>query len=113
MSKALQILAIENVYFKHPLAIRSSFNLKMTFNPRTNFQLFLPQSVPYGVIAIKYWPIHSYQRLFDNDSLKKFIRDGYLLNDIAFFSSRAWSSSGPNKKHSSTEKNTPFVGKRM
>jgi hypothetical protein len=83
--KLFKFLAIENVYFKHPLAIRSSFNLKMIFNPKMIFNYFFRSSVPYGVIAIKYWPIDSYQRLFDNDSLKKFIRDGYLLNDIAFF----------------------------
>jgi hypothetical protein len=41
--------------------------------------------VPNGVIAIKYWPIDSYKTLFDNGSLQKSIRDGYLLNDIAFF----------------------------
>ena len=83
--KLFKFLAIENVYFKHPLAIRSSSNLKMIFNPKMIFNYFFRSSVPYGVIAIKYWPIDSYQRLFDNDSLKKFIRDGYLLNDIAFF----------------------------
>jgi hypothetical protein len=73
----LKFLSINHVYFKHPLAIRE---LKI------NFKNFLWQSpVPNGVIAIKYWPIDTYQRLFDNDSLKRSISDGYLLNDIAFF----------------------------
>ena len=73
----VKLLSIDHVYFKHPLAIR---DLKI------NFKNFLWQSpVPNGVIAIKYWPIDSYQRLFDNGSLKQSIRNGYLLNDIAFF----------------------------
>jgi hypothetical protein len=72
-----KFLSIDHVYFKHPLAIRE---LKI------NSKNFLWQSpVPNGVIAIKYWPIDTYHRLFDNDSLKQSIRDGYLLNDIAFF----------------------------
>ena len=36
-------------------------------------------------MVIKYWPINSYQKLFDNDALKQSISDGYLLNDIGFF----------------------------
>ena len=63
------------VYFKHPLAIRK---FKLTLgSSRSPF--------PNGVIAIKYWPINLFQKLFDNASLKQSIRDGYLLNDIAFF----------------------------
>src|ERR1700730_8233281 len=73
----VKFLSIGSVYFKHPLAIR---DLKI------NLKNALWQSpVPNGVIAIKYWPIDSYQTLFDNGSLKQSIRDGYLLNDIAFF----------------------------
>src|SRR5262249_44490346 len=34
------------------------------------------------------WPIDSYQKMFDGDSLKQFISHGYLLNDIAFFLER-------------------------
>ena len=71
--------AINHVYFKHPLAIRR-------FVQKINFKNFFPKSpVPNGIIAIKYWPIDSYQKLFDNDQLKQSIKDGYLLNDIAFF----------------------------
>jgi hypothetical protein len=44
-----------------------------------------PSPVPNGIIAIKYWPIDSYQKLFDNEKMKQSIGDGYLLNDIAFF----------------------------
>jgi hypothetical protein len=73
----LKFLSIDHVYFKHPLAIR---NIKVNFK---NFRLQSP--LPNGIIAIKYWPIDSYQRLFDNDSLKQSIKTGYLLNDIAFF----------------------------
>jgi hypothetical protein len=72
--KALGI-NINNLYFKHPLALRM-LNLSMFFSR---------SPVPNGIIILKYWPIDSYQTLFDNDSLKQSIRDGYLLNDIAFF----------------------------
>ncbi len=41
--------------------------------------------MPNGIIAIKYWPIDSYQTLFDNEALNQSISEGYLLNDIAFF----------------------------
>jgi hypothetical protein len=76
--KLLKFLSIDHVYFKHPLAIRRlRFNMKRRNLSRS--------PVPNGIIAIKYWPIDSYQKLFDNDSLKRFISDGYLLNDIAFF----------------------------
>jgi hypothetical protein len=71
--------SIEHVYFKHPLAIRN-FKYKIDW---TNLSVRSP--VTNGVIAIKYWPIDSYQKLFDNDSLKQSIGDGYLLNDITFF----------------------------
>lgn len=73
----VKFLSIDSVYFKHPLAIR---DLKISFK-----NSLWQSPVPNGVIAIKYWPIDSYQRLFDNGSLKQSIRDGYLLNDIAFF----------------------------
>jgi hypothetical protein len=71
--------AINHVYFKHPLAIRRLVQ-------EINFKNFFPKSpVPNGIIAIKYWPVDSYQKLFDNDELKRSIVDGYLLNDIASF----------------------------
>jgi hypothetical protein len=73
---------INHVYFKHPLAIRR-------FVQKINFKNLFPKSpVPNGIIAIKYWPIDSYQKLFDDDELKQSIKDGYLLNDIAFFLER-------------------------
>ena len=76
--KLFKFLSIDHVYFKHPLAIRHlRFNMKQ--------RNFSRSPVPNGIIAIKYWPIDSYQKLFDNDSLKQSISDGYLLNDIAFF----------------------------
>jgi hypothetical protein len=76
--KLFRLLPIDHVYFKQPLAIRHlRFSLK-----RRNFHR---SPVPNGIIAIKYWPIDSYQKLFDNDALKQSISDGYLLNDIAFF----------------------------
>jgi hypothetical protein len=66
-------------YSKYPLAIRL-IGLKVIKN------LWRPQSPwPNGIVAIKYWPIDSYQKLFDDRSLMQSIKDGYLLNDIAFF----------------------------
>src|SRR4030095_1096340 len=77
--KLFKFLSLDHVYFKHPLAIRG-FKLEVGLK---NF--FRHSPVPNGIIAIKYWPIDSYQTLFDNGSLKQSISDGYLLNDIAFF----------------------------
>lgn len=77
--RLLKFLSIDHVYFKHPNAIRT-LNIKLNIN-----NIFSQSPVPNGIIAIKYWPIDSYQKLFDNDALKQSIRDGYLLNDIAFF----------------------------
>jgi hypothetical protein len=77
--KLFRFLSLDHVYFKHPLAIRG-FKLEVGLK---NF--FRHSPVPNGIIAIKYWPIDSFQTLFDNDGLKQSIGDGYLLNDIAFF----------------------------
>ena len=76
--KLLEFLSVDHVYVKHPLAIR-------LFIPKIGLRNIPQSPVPNGVIAIKYWPIDAYQRLFDNDALKQSIKDGYLLNDIAFF----------------------------
>jgi hypothetical protein len=76
--KLFRFLRIDQVYFKYPLAIRNfRFNLKLMSLSRS--------PVPNGIIAIKYWPIDSYQKLFDNEALTRSISEGYLLNDIAFF----------------------------
>jgi hypothetical protein len=83
--KLFKFMAIENVYFKYPLSNRNLFTLEMIFNPKMISNYFFKSPVPYGNIVIKYWPIDTYQRLFDNDSLNKSISDGYLLNDIGFF----------------------------
>jgi len=77
--KLFKFAGLNHVYFKHPLAMRH-------FIPKIRLKDFLPKSpVPNGIIAIKYWPIDSYQKSFDNDALKQSISEGYLLNDIAFF----------------------------
>jgi hypothetical protein len=75
-----RFLSIDQLYFKYPLAVR---RIRLKFDLR--WLLFPPSPVPNGIIAIKYWPIDAYQKLFDNDSLKRSIGEGYLLNDIAFF----------------------------
>jgi len=76
--KLFPLLSIDQIYTKYPLAIRN-----LRFNKRIGSIYRSP--VPNGIIAIKYWPIDSYHRLFDNDSLKHSISEGYLLNDIGFF----------------------------
>ena len=40
--------------------------------------------VPNGIIAIKYWPIDTYARQFSDD-LPERIKQGFLLNDLAYF----------------------------
>lgn len=40
--------------------------------------------VPNGIIAIKYWPIDTYARQFA-DALPERIKEGFLLNDLAYF----------------------------
>jgi hypothetical protein len=77
--KLFKFLSIDHLYFKYPLAVRWHNKPQMTFR---NFR---QSPVPNGLIAIKYWPIDTYQKLFDNPSLRQSIQDGYLLNDIAFF----------------------------
>jgi hypothetical protein len=77
--KLFKFLSLDHVYFKHPLAIRG-FKLEVGLK-----NVFRHSPVPNGIIAIKYWPIDSYQKLFDNEGLKQSIGDGYLFNDIAFF----------------------------
>jgi hypothetical protein len=76
--KLLEFLSMDHFYVKHPLAVRLLI-------PKISLRNIPQSPVPNGVIAIKYWPIESYQRLFDNDMLRQSIKDGYLLNDIAFF----------------------------
>ena len=77
--KLFKLGSINHIYSKHPLAIRN-------FAQKFDFKNLLPKSpVPNGIIAIKYWPIDSFQKLFDDEALKQSIGDGYLLNDIAFF----------------------------
>src|SRR5262245_64902686 len=75
----LNITNIKYHYYNHTMTYRK-------FIQKFNFKNFFPKiPVPNGIIAIKYWPVDSYQKLFDNDELKQSIKDGYLLNDIAFF----------------------------
>jgi hypothetical protein len=73
--KLFRFLAIEHLYFKHPL-IRRPVNAR---------EFMCPSPLASGKIVIKYWPIDAFQKLFDNDSLKESIRDGYLLNDLPYF----------------------------
>jgi hypothetical protein len=78
LHKLFNSIEIENMYFKHPIALRWE-NAPIP-------SVYFPQSpVQNGLIFVKYWPIDAYQKLFDNDKLKDSIRNGYLLNDIAFF----------------------------
>jgi hypothetical protein len=76
--KFLKFLSLRHVYYKYPLAIP-----RLVVKRYMNY--FGRNPVPNGLIIIKYWPIDSYQTLFDNQHLTQSIRDGYLLNDLAFF----------------------------
>jgi hypothetical protein len=78
--KLFRFLSVDQLFYKYPLAMR---RFRIKFNPR--WLLSPPSPIPNGIIVIKYWPIDAYQQLFDNDSLKRSIGEGYLLNDIAFF----------------------------
>jgi hypothetical protein len=73
--KLFGFLPIEHVYFRHPLIRR----------PVAGRYLISPSPIPNGSIVIKYWPIDAFQKLFDNASLKQSIKNGYLLNDLAYF----------------------------
>jgi len=82
--KLFKFVPIKQIYSKYPLAVPTT----SLINGKTYMHGLQHSPVPNGLIAVKYWPIDSYQKLFDNDSLKQFISDGYLLNDIAFFLER-------------------------
>ena len=73
--KLLRFPSIEHVYFRYP-------HMRRAVDPR---YFLCPSPVPNGSIVIKYWPIDAFRELFDNASLKQSIKDGYLLNDLAYF----------------------------
>lgn len=89
--RILELLSLDHFYVRHPLAIRRFYSkIGLRNIPHSPF--------PNGVVAIKYWPIDSYQKLFDNENLKQSIRDGYLLNDIAFFLEQGMVELWPKQK---------------
>ena len=46
---------------------------------------FGTDAMPNGFLVIKLWPIDCYVERFDNEQLVQHIRDGYVLDDMAFF----------------------------
>jgi hypothetical protein len=52
---------------------------------KQDFERSVKSPFPNGLIAIKYWPVDAYQKLFDDNELEKHIQDGYQLNDIGLF----------------------------
>ena len=72
-----KILFGDNLGVRYPETSRLKLLKKLYFG--------IKSSTPNGLIAIKYWPIDSYKRLFDGENLEKSIEEGYLLNDIAYF----------------------------
>jgi hypothetical protein len=82
--KLFKFPPIKQIYSRYPLAVPTTTHI----NSKTYMHILQHSPVPNGLIVVKYWPIDSYQKLFDNDSLKQFIREGYLLNDVAFFLER-------------------------
>jgi hypothetical protein len=81
MCSLIPFARIKHLYYEYPMAI------PWTIVKKTAKALlaYWHSPFPNGVIVVKYWPIDAYQRLFDNNSLQQFIRQGYLLNDMAFF----------------------------
>jgi hypothetical protein len=73
-----------NLYIKHPFTSR---NLDLTPALNTGRGSPFTPTLPNGLKIIKYWPIDSYKQLFEAD-LEGAIREGYLLNDIAYFIDR-------------------------
>jgi hypothetical protein len=72
-----------NFFIKHPHSLR---NLDLT--PALNMGRGSPfTELPNGLKIIKYWPIDAYKELF-GDRLEESIREGYLLNDIAYLIDR-------------------------
>ncbi|MDD9946136.1 MAG: hypothetical protein OXU20_34140 [Myxococcales bacterium] len=55
--------------------------------PVTNrkFSLGAKDAMPNGLLAIKMWAIDTFAKLFDGKGLEGHIREGFLLNDLAFF----------------------------
>jgi hypothetical protein len=76
-AKLLKLLSVDHIYLKHRLAYR--------WRNQITFKTFPRSPIPNGFMSIKFWPIDTYQNLFDNGSLPQAIQDGYLLNDIVFF----------------------------
>ncbi len=62
-----------------------SFHVRFA-DARRGFEAERPPKarVPNGIVAIKYWPIDTYARQFSDD-LPERIKEGYLLNDLAYF----------------------------
>ncbi|MCB9298328.1 MAG: thioredoxin reductase [Lewinellaceae bacterium] len=76
--RLVKLLSGHDLNLKFPL-----ISLKKTRIPA--YERKVKSAFPNGMHVLKYWPIDTYQRLFDRGHLEEKIREGYLLNDIAFF----------------------------
>ena len=71
-----KLLDRESMPVRHPSCNRPHDDIRHVFKART--------AIENGHIAIKYWPVDTYELMFGDD-LEQRIRDGYLLNDLPFF----------------------------
>ena len=78
LAKALQVT------FLAPLFCRYNFPTRFGLVREHDLTQIPSTPLPNGVITLKYWPIDKYAEEFADD-LDGAIRQGYLLNDIAFF----------------------------
>lgn len=76
----IPLVTDDTLYARHPEAYRWSIWRQMTRAPWVQYP-------PSGAIAIKHWPIQTYERAMGED-LEASIRAGYLLNDISYFIDR-------------------------
>ncbi len=70
------LLDRDSMAVRHPLASRPRDDIRFVFKAKT--------PIENGHIAIKYWPVDTYQT-FCGDQIEQRVRDGYLLNDLPFF----------------------------
>lgn len=72
-----------NFFLRHPLCARH-----LSLLPSLDIFKYIRKccaAIYNGLVVIKYWPIDTYRKLFDNKDLEKNIKKGYLLNDLCFF----------------------------
>lgn len=71
-----KLLDRNSMAVRHPLCSRPHNDIRHVFKAVTPLE--------NGHIAIKYWPIDTYELMFGGE-LEQRIKDGYLINDLPFF----------------------------